>query len=125
MTRVEFRMTHPEDLVRMSFGGYVPLPGARFVGWTALAGRRVVGLGGVTKAADGLVWGYFMIADDYRGRFRVTQHRMARKFLRLLRLVGVPVHATCEAERPMAREWLERLGFVASGDGTMIFGEAP
>lgn len=113
---IDIRRTRPIDLVRMSLGEFAPVESARFVGWTAWAGRRVVAIGGVTVGEDRKLWGYFMAADDYRGRYRFTQHRLAVRLLRRLGRFGLDVWATCEAGRAGAREWLDRLGFIPTGE---------
>ena len=125
--RVEMKLTQPSDLVRLSVGEYAPAEGARFVGWTAWAGRRVVAIGGVTPGDDGKLWGYFMTAPDYRGGFPLKQHRLARVLVRRLIRAGLRIYAACDTTQPKAAEWLASLGFrptdeTQDGQTVMIAG---
>lgn len=116
MMPVEIRMTRPADLVRMSLGEFAPPEGARFVGWTAWAGRRVVAIGGVTPGEDGRLWGYFMASPDYHGGFPLKQHRLARVLVRRLLKAGLRIHAACDTSQPKAGPWLASLGFRATDE---------
>ncbi len=113
MTRVEYRVTRQDDFIRF----HVRIEeGARWIGWTAWAGRRAVALGGVTIVGN-KAWGHFGAMDDYRELVLRGLHRRTLKLLRRLDRAGLgDIRATCEDRHPRAAEWMRRLGFMPTDE---------
>lgn len=114
MTRVEYRVTRPEDFVRF---GLILHEHVRAIGWTAWAGRRAVGLGGVVLDTANGAMGHFAATDDYRDAVLRGLHRRTLKLLhRLSRTRIKTIWATCQPDVPRASAWLDRLGFQPTDD---------
>ncbi len=95
--------------------GLVLEEGTRGIGWTAWAGRRAVGLGGVLIGRNGQAWGHFAATPDYRGQILRGLHRRTLRLLARLTRAGVrDIRAVCDMDIPRAAAWMERLGFAPS-----------
>lgn len=85
---------------------------SRCIGWTAWAGRRAVGLGGVVIKQGERSWGHFGATDDYREYILRGLHRRTVKLLRRLQKAGAgEIFATCDIDIPKAEAWMKRLRF--------------
>jgi RimJ/RimL family protein N-acetyltransferase len=105
--RIELRPTVPADLQHVIA---VPLP-HRIRAITALAGDRVLGVGGIGYRPDGTVIAFVAMNDEAR-KYPAAVHRAGRMAMRMIRETGLSrVLAEAEADNPAAERWLERLGF--------------
>lgn len=106
--RVTLRPTIPSDLPHC-IGE--PLP-HRIKAITALAGDKVIGIGGIGYRPDGIVEAFVQQTPEAR-RYPVAFHRAGLMAMRIIRDSGLPrVVATTGRDFPAGQRWLERLGFA-------------
>lgn len=87
-----------------------PLP-HRIRAITALAGDKVLGVGGIGFRPDGTVIAFVSMLEEAR-RYPAAIHRAGLLAMRMMRESGVPrVIAEAQADNPAAEPWLLRLGF--------------
>jgi hypothetical protein len=77
---------------------------------TALAGDRVIGLGGIGFRPDGAVIAFAQINDEAR-RYPAAIHRAGRAVMAMIAQSGV-AEVWAEAGNAAAARWLIRLGFA-------------
>jgi len=116
MSKITLRPTIPADLP------YVigePLP-CRIRTITALAGKRVIGIGGIAFPPHGPAIAFVQLAPAEDGaagvpearRYPVSFHRAGLMAMEMIRASGVvQVIATADAGSATAVRWLKRLGF--------------
>jgi hypothetical protein len=119
--RVTLRSTIAADLPHVVGE---PLP-YRIRAITALAGDKVIGLGGLAFPPNGTVWAFVQQSEDAK-RYPAAIHRAGLMAMRMIRDSGLAeVVATADADSAAARRWLRRLGFVEAGRqdiaGQMVF----
>jgi hypothetical protein len=117
MPRITLRPTIPADLPHV-IGE--PLPW-RIRAITALAGDRVIGLGGVAFPPLGPTIAFVQLAPAPDGgspearRYPVAFHRAGLMAMDMIRASGIAqVIATADAGSDTAVRWLKRLGFAAA-----------
>jgi hypothetical protein len=72
---------------------------------------KPIALFGLARELDGRWYAFFDITDEARP-YKVTIAKTARKIMDEARKMGLRfVYAVPDEEEPMARKWLERLGF--------------
>jgi hypothetical protein len=104
--RVELRPSRPEDFLAL----VGDLPPYRVKTLTAVAGERVLGIGGLIYI-NGELWASVQMAPEAR-QFRVAIHRAGLMAMRMIRASGARrVYAEAQLENAAARRWLLRLGF--------------
>lgn len=114
--RVEFRPSRPEDFLELIGGP----PGHRAKTITALAGDRVLGVGGVIYI-NGELWASLQMAPEAR-RYPTAIHRAGLKAIELFRAIGARrVYANAQPDNPAAERWLERLGFSRVSDRHFVW----
>lgn len=87
-----------------------PLP-HRIRAITALAGDRVLGVGGIGFRPDGTVIAFVSMLEEGR-RYPAAIHRAGLLAMKMIRESGVPrVVAEAQPDNPAAEPWLLRLGF--------------
>jgi hypothetical protein len=105
--RVELRPTITSDIAAVT-SETLPI---RIRAITAVAGERVLGIGGIGYRPDGVVIGFAFIGEEFR-LYPTAIHRAGLAMMRVIREVGVPeVLAMADKTVPRAERWLERLGF--------------
>jgi hypothetical protein len=116
--RVELRPTVAADLAHVT-SETLPI---RIRAITALAGERVLGVGGIGYRPDGVVIAFVAMNEEAR-RYPFAIHRAGLAMMRIIRAEGVPsVIAMAEELVPSAERWLERLGFRACDeDGVKLY----
>ena len=78
---------------------------------TALAGGKVIGIGGLGYRPDGTVIAFAQITDEMRN-YPQAIHRAGIAGMKLIRDSRVPtVLAEAQEDNPAAERWLLRLGF--------------
>lgn len=87
-----------------------PLP-HRIRAITAVAGDRVIGIGGIGYRPDGSVIAFVQMDDEAR-KYPAAIHRAGVMAMAMIRDTGVPlVVAEAQPGNPAAERWLLRLGF--------------
>lgn len=110
MTRIILRPTVAADLPQVTSE---PLP-YRIRAITALAGDRVLGVGGIGFRPDGVVIAFVHMIDEAR-QYPLAIHRAGLMAMAMIRESGVPfVVAEAQPNNPAAGPWLLRLGFRLS-----------
>jgi hypothetical protein len=105
--RVTLRPTVPADLPHVTSE---PAP-YRIRAITALAGEKVLGVGGIGYRPDGTVIAFVAMIEEAR-KYPVAIHRAGLMAMRMIRDTGLPVVvAEAQANNPAAEPWLLRLGF--------------
>ncbi len=105
--RVTLRPTVAADLPHV-IGEELP---HRIRAITALAGDKVLAIGGIGYRPDGTVIAFMMANDEFR-KYPVAVHRAGVMGMKLIRDSGVPlVVAEAQAGNPAAERWLLRFGF--------------
>lgn len=106
--RIELRPTVPADLPCV-IGE--PLP-HRIKALTALAGDKVVGIGGIGFRPDGTVIAFVHMNEEAK-RYPAAIHRAGLAAMDMIRASRVPlVVAEAQPGNPAAIRWLKRLGFA-------------
>jgi hypothetical protein len=105
--RVEIRPTVPADLPHV-IGEELP---HRIRAITALAGEKVLAIGGIGYRPDGTVIAFMMANDEFR-KYPLAVHRAGRMGMELIRDSGVrTVVAEAQPGNPAAEPWLLHFGF--------------
>lgn len=104
--RITFRPTAAADLAFIN----EPLP-YRIQAITALAGDRVLGIGGLGFHPDGSVVAFVHMREEAR-KYPAAIHRAGLLAMRMIRSSRYPlVVAEADPDNPAATRWLRRLGF--------------
>lgn len=105
--RIVLRPTIPQDLASCVFE---PLP-HRIKAISAVAGDRVLGIGGIGFRPDGTVVAFAQITPELR-QYPVALHRAGVAGMRLIRESGLPlIVAEADPNNPAAERWLLHFGF--------------
>lgn len=105
--RIALRPTLASDLAYVT---HETLP-IRIRAITALAGDRVLGIGGIGYRADGVVIGFAALNEEFR-RYPHALHRAGLAMMKVIRESGVPrVIALAQRGVGASERWIERLGF--------------
>ena len=108
--RVTLRPSVPSDFLAL----IERPPAYRCQCLTALAGDRILGVGGFIFPPGGDVWCSAFITDEGR-KYPTALHRVGLAVMALGRRRGFRrVYAAAQPGNPAAERWLERLGFTAS-----------
>lgn len=87
-----------------------PLP-HRIKAITALAGDRIIGLGGLGFRPDGTVIAFAQFADEAK-KYPAAIHRAGVMGMKLIRESRLPlIVAEAQPDNPAAERWLEHFGF--------------
>lgn len=106
--RISLRPTTLADLRQIT---HEPLP-IRIRAISAIAGDRVLGVGGIGYRPDNVVIGFAVISDELRAQ-PMALHRAGLAMMKIIRESGVPqVIAIADENVAAATRWLERLGFT-------------
>jgi hypothetical protein len=116
--RVQLRPTVAADLAHVT-SETLPI---RIRAITALAGDRVLGIGGIGFRPDGVVIGFAALNDEFR-RYPRAIHRAGLAMMQIIRESGVgQVLAIADENVAPAHAWLRRLGFhPAIVDGVELY----